>query len=121
MPKKRQGFTLLELLLAVVVVVFALFPLLGALSSVVRTSTGTETSIIALNLAQEKLEENLYRPYAAVTAETTAALTTFPAFRRGVAVTTPSPNLKKVSVSVYWTTQQGKQDQVTLETYALNI
>jgi len=120
MPKNRRGFTLLELLLAVLFVTVGLFPLLNTLNSVLRVSAGSESQIVALNLAQARLEEELYRPYVAVTAEPTAALANSPAFRRGVAVSSPSANLKKVSVTVYWTTPQGQQDRLTLETYAVN-
>ena len=61
-----------------------------------------EDTVIAANLAQEKIEESRNAAYAVIVSEAKAVVTGFPVFQRQVDVTTPQAGLKQISVTVYW-------------------
>lgn len=61
-----------------------------------------ESSLIAANLAAEKMELLKRTSYASIANETKAAVTNFTPFSREVVFTTPVTNMKQVTVTVYW-------------------
>ena len=115
-----RGFTLLEVLLAVLLVAVGFVALSQAFSLGLFASGNNESLLVGTHLAQEKMEEIRNKSYANVTNETRTAVSGFSAFDREVVVSTPSANLKQVNVSVYWL---NKDDELntSLVTYVSNI
>jgi len=106
----RKGFTLLEVLITVVVISAGITALLPTLSRGMVSDGYTEDMIIALNLAQEKMEEiKSSATYAGINgyASAKAALTgDFAHFQREVIV---ASDPKEVQVIIYWTARGGEQ------------
>ena len=114
----KRGFSLFELLIAIVFIVTALFPLLQAMGSTLLASSGSQSEIVALNLAESKMEQLKSRSFASITAEAKAAVPNFTGFARQVDITTPEVNLKDVVVAVYWSpTAASAESRVSFETY----
>jgi Tfp pilus assembly protein PilV len=116
-PKKKDGFTLAAALIVIVLIVVALFPLLGALSSSLFVSADTEAGIIAVNLAQGKIEEIRNLSFDSVSSEAKVQVANFPRFQREVIVTSLYPKLKDIKVIIYWQGSGGSTQTVSLETY----
>jgi prepilin-type N-terminal cleavage/methylation domain-containing protein len=116
----KRGFSLLELLIAIFLVGAVLFPLLQELGSVVAASASSESEVISLNLAQEKMESLLALPYNSLTWEARAPISGYPSFQREVLLSIPQPNLKKAKVIVYWTPAQGTERSISFESCVAN-
>lgn len=116
---RKNGFTLLEVLLATLLVVGGFIFLLQAMAVGLFAGGDNEGQLIALNLSQEKLEELRNKSYASVINETEAAVTGFPSFEREVIVTVPQIGLKEVNVSTSWRTKASTLS-VNLVTYLSN-
>lgn len=99
---EARGFTLLEVLLAVLLITFSFAALSQAFSLGLFFSGDDESLLVANNLAQEKMEEIRNKIYSSIANEAKAAVTGFPVFQREVVVTTPQSSLKQVNVNVYW-------------------
>ena len=118
---KEGGFTLLEVMLAILLLGTGFAVLLQVVSTGLSASGVNENEIIAVNLAQEKIEELKNTLYASITDETPpVAVTGFPAFTREVLVTTPQANLKEITVKVYWYVKS-TQTNLTMVTYVSDI
>ncbi len=98
----KKGFTLLEVILAIILLGTGFAVLLQVVSTGVFTGGQNEDTIIAANLIQEKIEELRNATYSTIASEDKAAVSGFSAFNRKVDVTTPQTGLKQVSVTVYW-------------------
>lgn len=120
-PKQKRGLTLISSLILIVLVAIALVPLLRALSISLFVSGETESNIMALNLAQGKLEEIRSFPYENISSEAKSQVPNYPSFQREVIVNTPQPNLKDITVIVYWDLSGGVEQSVSFETYAANF
>jgi len=116
-PKQKNGFTLVAALIVIVLIVVALFPLLGALSSSLFVSADTEAEITAINLAQGKIEEIRNQSFDSVSSEAKVQVANFPRFQREVMVTSLYPKLKDIKVIIYWQGSGGSTQTVSLETY----
>lgn len=92
---------------------------MGAFSSGIVTSGDVESVELALNLAQEKMEDIKNKTYANVASEAQSAVSGFSAFQRQVAVTVLQTDLKQVAVTVSWDTKGGQAD-VDLMTLVTN-
>src|SRR3989338_2453542 len=84
-----KGFSLLEVLLAVVLMVSGSLVLLRAMTIGLFAGGDNENALIAITLAQEKMEELRNSSYTNIANETKAAVSGFPAFSREVVVSTP--------------------------------
>ncbi len=118
-PVDRKGFTLLEVLLAVVLMVTGSVFLLQAIGTGLFSGGVNESELIAYNLAAEKMESLENTAYASIVNEAKAAVSGFPSFQRQVAVTTPQTDLKQITVTTYWTVK-GTEIGTTLVTYSSN-
>lgn len=98
----NKGFSLLEVMLAVLLFGTGLVFLLQVVSTGLFVGGQNENTVIAANLAQEKIEELRNASYASIADEVKAVVTGFSAFQRSVVVTTPQTSLKQISVTVYW-------------------
>src|SRR3989338_2877858 len=97
----KDGFTLLEVLLTIILMVAVFVVLLEAFSTGLFSGGENETELVGINLAQEKMEEIRNKSYATIVNEAKAVIAAFPAFQMEVAVTTPQTSLKQVTVNVY--------------------
>lgn len=112
----KRGFTLLEVLVTIVLLSAGAVFLLEAFAIGTFAGGDNENTLIAANLAQEKIEQFRNVSYGSVVAEAKAAVTSFTFFEREVTVSTPQTGLKLVTVKVYWTPKGGEQN-ITLVTY----
>ncbi|MFA6217746.1 MAG: prepilin-type N-terminal cleavage/methylation domain-containing protein [Candidatus Omnitrophota bacterium] len=119
MKRRKNGFTLLEVLIATLLLTVGVLSIVGAFSSGIFTSGDFESVELALNLAQEKMEDIKNKTYANVASEVKSAVSGFSAFQRQVAVTVPQTNLKQVDVTVSWDTKGG-QTNVSVMTLVAN-
>ncbi|MFA6320373.1 MAG: prepilin-type N-terminal cleavage/methylation domain-containing protein [Candidatus Omnitrophota bacterium] len=115
---EKKGFTLLEVLLAVVFLAAGSIFLLQAIGSGLFAGNINETEIVAINLAQEKMEFVRNTAYASIASEARADVSGFPAYQREVVVTdaTLQHNIKKVVVKVYYTIKNTELNK-SLTTY----
>lgn len=117
MGNVRQGFTLMEVLIAIVLAAGGLMVLMQLMSVAIFADSSLEYSLAALNLANEKLEELKDSRYSSVVS---AAESPMPGFSwvedRVVTVSEIDPGLKDVQVEVRWL-QRGGRQSVRLRTY----
>ena len=114
-----KGFTLLEVLLALLIFTAGFVTLSLAISQGLFVSGDSEAQLVATNLGQEKMEEIRNKTYANVSAEAKAAVSGFSPYQREVTVSTPVTNLKQVTVNVYWFNKADELN-VSLVTYVSN-
>lgn len=117
---RSSGFTLLEVLLAIVLISGGFVALLEALSTGLFAGTENENDLVAINLAQERIDEIRNRSYANIINEAKAVVSGFSAFQRQVVVTTPQTSLKQVNVTVYWYSKSSELN-TSLVTYVSEI
>ena len=118
--RKDKGFTLLEILITILLIAAGFAFILQAASIGIFAGGENESELVAVNLAQEKMEDMRNKIYANVTLETKTAVPGFSAFKREVVIDIPHSNLKQVSVNVYWFVKD-KEENVGLVTYVSNI
>ena len=116
----KKGFTLLEVLLAILLTVTGFVALLQAASVALSASGYNEAELVAINLAQDKIEDVRTVSFSSIADEAKAAVPDYPAFSREVVVTTPQSGLKQVSVNVYWFAKSAEMN-TSLITYASDI
>ena len=111
----KKGFTLLEVMLTIILVVVGFVSLMQAFS--IGLSAGEEEAeFTALHLAQEKMEDLRNTSYASIVNGTENPVLGFSGFSRTVAVSTAPPlpaGLKEVTTTVSW----GSTFNVSLVTY----
>ena len=122
----KQGFTLIELLIAIILATGGLMVLMQLMSVAIFADSDLEYSLIALNLANEKLEELKDDGYShanldpASSPYTEASISGFDFVDdRIVTVSEVDIDLKDVQVEVRWT-QKGGQQSVNVCTYIAN-
>ncbi len=117
--KSASGFTLLEILLAVVLFAVGGVVMLDLLHRGQAGSTDGENTLIATHLATRRMEELRNVAYASLANEARAVISDpagYTRFERQVAVTTPYANLRQVVVTIYWQVPGGETN-VSLQTY----
>lgn len=126
MTKKEQkaaGFTLIELLISIVLIAVGLVTLMGIMSVAIYADTNIEYRLIALNLANEKMEELKDTAFGSISAgtETGSTIGFDWVDLRAVSVAEPyEPNLlKDITVTVQWT-KKGSTQSVAIKTYISN-
>lgn len=115
--RRRQGATVIELVMAMVILGVALPPLVGAYVEASRQSILPSNGTVASFLAIDKMEQLIATRYSSntgfsqIVAEPAAAVPGFPAFSRSVTVsndttglltTTSDTDYKRVRVTVTW-------------------
>ena len=112
-----KGFTLLEVLIATVVVVVGVVTAVGLFANALVGSLDAEKTTIAMHLAQKRIEEIRNLDFdTEIVNEAKAAVSGFFGFEREVVVTEPESDLKQVAVTVYWS-YKGDEVDVPLVTY----
>lgn len=118
--KYESGFTLLELMLAIVLMVSGFLSLSWALSAGLFAGGDNENTLTAINLAQEKMEDIRNKSYTAVLNEAKAAVSGFSSFQRETTVSAIQSGLKQVNVNVYWYVKSA-ETSVGLVSYVSDI
>ncbi len=108
MDRRREGFTLLEVLIALAILGAALVTVQFAVSAAAFRQTQRENESISLGLAQETLEQSLVSP--APEAETPFE-PPFERFTRQVEVAPWQglPDLREVTVTIRWNGTMGQE------------
>lgn len=118
-PKPR-GFTLLEMLLALVLLAVGTIALVELLQKANQGIGGGENVLIATQLAQSRMEELRNTAYSSLSDESAASISSpsgFTRFTREVDVTQlHSDTLRQIDVTVSWAAPGGTAD-VTLQNY----
>jgi prepilin-type N-terminal cleavage/methylation domain-containing protein len=118
MRNMKHGFTLIELLITIVLAAGGLMVLIQLMGVAIFADSNLEYSLLALNLANEKLEELKNIDYNSVVSATENSISGFD-FVDGRIVTVNDGNdsgLKDVQVKVRWS-QKGSQQSIQLRTY----
>ena len=111
---------MVELLIAFILAASGLMVLMQLMGVVIFADSDLEYSLIALNLADEKLEELKDSDYSSVTSATESSIPGFSFVDdRIVTVSEVDTDLKDVQVEVRWT-QKGGQQSIQLRTYIAN-
>jgi len=104
----QHGFSLIEMLIALVVLSIALLGMSRASVSMITVHTANERSAHASALLQDRMETLKHAGYSgAATVSSTEAYGTIPQYSTykrvtTVAVATPAANMKTVTVTVSW-------------------
>ena len=115
--RRSRGFTLLEILIALIILTVGIVAIVGLFSSGLAGSVDVENMAIAMNLAQRRMEEiNNLDFDTGIVSETKAVVSGFSNFQREVVVSEPETDLKQVTVNVYWS-YKGDEITVPLVTY----
>lgn len=113
----KDGFTLLEVLIAVVLFTVGVVIITGLFSAALVSSVDPENTGIAMTLAEKRIEEIRNLDFdAGIINEAKANVSGFTGFQRSVDVATPYTDLKQVTVNVYWS-HKGGETTTSLVTY----
>lgn len=103
LKNNQEGFTLIELMIAIVILSVGLLGMATLTGSIVQKNKFSNDLTAATTLAQDKLEDVRANGYASAVSETkTACVTPFSEYQREVTVSTLSAGMKQVTVKVYW-------------------
>lgn len=112
--KVRDGFSLLEIMLALLIFTIGVIAISWAFSAGMSATSDIENIDLALNIAQAKMEGIKNTPFANITDSSSAADSLFPNFNTAVNVG-EGQNPMPVDVTVVWNVKGG-QANVTLAT-----
>jgi len=122
----RGGFTLLEMMLALVLFAVGTIAVMDLLHRAQIGSSDGENARLATSLARRRLEELRNVAYGSLANEAKARLASpWDRFCREATVTTPSTNLRQVTVTVSWDppdcTTNSSNPYVVLQTYRSGV
>ena len=108
--RNELGFTLLDNLLALVILSVVLLGLVGLATTVITGNAISKSRTVGLTLVQEKIEDtrrsgyNYALPGNQTVAEPYGSINVYPLFRRVTVtqVNTPGLGMQTVTVTVYW-------------------
>ena len=114
----RQGVTLLEVMIALLVLAFGLLAVASMITIMINANSISNRLSIATTLAEDKLETLTTLDYYAIASEAAAPVTGESWATREVTVTPddPMPNMKKIDVTVSWTGRT-RSHNVTVTAY----
>jgi prepilin-type N-terminal cleavage/methylation domain-containing protein len=113
---KKQGFSLLESLIAAAMFTVGTTIIISLFSTGFIGGYDAEKTSVAMNLAQQRMEEIRNIAFEDIDDEAKAIVTGFSGFQREVDVTESPTDLKQVTVTVYWT-HKGDEINVPITTY----
>lgn len=121
-----KGFTLIETILAIFILVAGIVGVLGLFSLGVQTQSWAKMSSISLGLAQSKLEELASLPYSEIDSmsEDYGQISGFESYKRQTQVAYWDPvnsttsqtdlGIKRIKVIVFWDSDQKSTELLTL-------
>lgn len=114
----KNGLTLIELIVALTLFSVGMTAIIYMLNTAMFADSDMEQSLIAMNLANERMEEIRNTAFASISSGTeTGSSIGFSQFdNRVTTVTNTASDLKNVLVEVQWT-QKGGQQSVGAQTY----
>jgi len=118
-PRPSDGFTLLEILIAITILSVGLLGMASLTVGIINANKFSDEMTTATTLAQDKMEDIRRMSYPDVTSETKAVLSSpYSQYKREVAVADDSPaaGMKTVSVKVYWGGASLEDHHVELKT-----
>lgn len=118
MPSRKQGFTLLEVIIAVIILTGGTIAICRAFSSGLLASADAENVDLALNIAQAKMEQIKNTSFGSLADNGPTPDASFPNFNVTVNVG-EGQNPMQVGVTVSWNVAGG-QTNVTLTTLVAN-
>jgi prepilin-type N-terminal cleavage/methylation domain-containing protein len=118
MGEAENGFTLLEVLIAIIVFTVGIIIIIMAFTSGLFASSDVENVDLALNIAQAKMEEVKNTPFASLADSGPAPDPDFSNFNISVNIN-EGQNPMQVDVTVSWNTKGGQSD-ITLTTLVAN-
>ena len=119
----RRGFTLLEVMISVVLLVSGVAAATFVFGKGMFASTDTELLEQGVALAQERIENLRGTAFASIASEAKAAVSGWTGFSRQVAVSQPAgtnSDFKQVVVTAYWDTPTGEVS-TSLTSYVANV
>jgi type IV pilus assembly protein PilV len=121
--QKDRGFTLIEILVALVILSVGLLALISISLTVMKSNAFADKMTMATTLAQDRLEEIQSTAYEEVNSvnfpsEDYGAISGFSAFRREVTIANDFPliNMKTITVTVLWRDGAGNSHNIQLKT-----
>jgi prepilin-type N-terminal cleavage/methylation domain-containing protein len=101
------GFTLIEILIAIVIISIASLVLASLSVNIIRENSTDKNNTMPISCAQDKMEEIKKLGYANVTSasnEPYGSIANYPSYRRSMSFIpdNPAPNMKTVTVTVFW-------------------
>ncbi len=106
---KRSGFTMIELMIAIVIIVLGMFAVMSLVAVVIRGNSMSDNMTTATILAQDLMEEAKGLGYAGLpgsipTVEDYGSMTAYPQHRRVSTITVDDPfvGMTTVNVEVFW-------------------
>ena len=116
---KDNGFTLLEVLVAIVILSIGLLGMASLTVGIINGNKFSNNMTTATTLAQDKMEDIRRTAFATVADEPRAALPSpYAAYKREVTaiIDSPAPGMKTVSVKVFWGGASMEDHNVELKT-----
>ncbi len=117
----KKGFSLIELMVAVVILAMAIFGIFNAFSSAWMGMANARDRTVATNYAREKMEDIKNKPFSEITNESPADIPGQTKFKREVIVDDSIANLKKATTTVSWKNRKGVDKEVELVTLVYNL
>ena len=116
-PRKgEKGFTLIEVLVAIVILSVGLLGMASLTVAIIKGNQLSNDLTTATTLAQDKMEQNRNTSYSSVSPETKAVLPSpNDEYKREVEVTEAN-DMKTVTVTVYWGGASKEDHEVELKT-----
>lgn len=107
--RTNRGFTLIEVVVAIVMLTFGVLASASLTAALMRSNRGVTNRTRAVETLRLKVEELQSRTYANITSGNDTATIGGVTFSRAWTVTPDSPaaNLKTVTFTVTWTDRQG--------------
>lgn len=117
--RPHKGFTLLEVLIATLLVGISLFSIMELFNRGIFATGDARDYLLATSLTQEKLEELTNTSFSNVQSLDKNPVDGFARFERQVDVASVDANLKRVTVTSFWNVPNGEAN-VSLVTYKAN-
>lgn len=115
-----KGFTLVELMLALLLLTTGLAATTFLFSRGIFATADAQEMEQAVALAQEKMEAIRGTAFSSIASESKAAVSGWSGVSREVMVTNTAMNLKQVVVTVYWNTVDGELSR-SLTSHVANV